>query len=523
MSSNPYLDSALNAGGYAAVADQTSDIARNTNAANLLQSDGNIEQTERLFTVRPRYASTSTLAGQNGSDQAGNRGQWAYIKLMTSQTQYSEYVSGSTSRALTYTDLVGSKSAVSEMADPSGSQTYGYDKFLITSVGSQFTEKTQIVEVFGDNEVVYYFGREPLIFSIGGVLVDSPDNNWFVNWLKMYSDFLRGTQLAKNYELLKLVLPNMALTGTITGFSFQQSSERDTDIAFTFQFLAKVVEPLPAQGGSMIMSNNLSYVNFSQANSFTGQSAINSLKSQANSLSAVLSNPSSSLLDKATALSNLGSNTGGSFGQYLQDSKQSINGFQSTVEGWNTSKSSYFDSIKSSAMYQTVTSSLLGIRLNLFSPIYGVMSSLTKLVVNTTNQALSLFNSVVSPVRGILRDITNISRQAISLVNLVNASIRGVGRTVNSQLKGVSTDFQTAIATLGKAAGAIATAPLTVSQSVGNMFTNSQLPAGVPFMQTNSKLTFTRPVLPSGSAPPISKARLLLGISRYNVTSSAKL
>ena len=70
----------------------------------------------------------------------------------------------------------------------------------------------------------------------------------------------------------------------------------------------------------------------------------------------------------------------------------------------------------------------------------------------------------------ILRDITDISKKAIALVNLVNSSITGVGRNVNSQLKGLNSDFKTAIKTLGKAAGTIANAPVSAAQSARNMF-----------------------------------------------------
>ena len=83
------------------------------------------------------------------------------------------------------------------------------------------------------NEVIYYFGRQPLIFNLTGVLIDSADNNWFVDWVKLYSEFFRGTQTAKNYELIKIVLPNMIITGTISAFSWQQDSSRDTDIPFS--------------------------------------------------------------------------------------------------------------------------------------------------------------------------------------------------------------------------------------------------------------------------------------------------
>jgi len=385
------------------------------------------------------------------------------------------------------------------------------------------SEKVQISEVFGDNEVVYYFGRQPLIFNISGLLIDSADNNWFVTWLKMYDDFLRGSQTAKNYELLKIVLPNMAITGTISGFSWNQDASRDVDIPFTFQFIAKIVEPIPATNLDMVTSNRLASVDFSKAATLVSQANINSLKGKLASLTSVIQDPLASLTQRGSALSQLGSGIGGVFGGLVTSTYGTVSGLQNTVEGWNKSTLSYLASVQNSAMYQTVTSSLNGIRTNLFSPIYGVLSSLTKLVSNTFNAANSIVNGLINPVRNILRDITNISRKAIALVNLVNSSIRGFGRNIAGQLQGVSSDYKEALKTLKKASGVIASAPKSAAHAVENMFSNSLVLTSAPFLQSSPKLTFIRPTLSSSGAAPKSKVSLLKGVSKYSSSTSNSL
>lgn len=509
------------------VADTVSDIAKssipssvkNATGGGILNADGTITQTERLLSARARYGKTSALTGST-KDLGGSRGQWGYIKLMTSQDQYKDYLDGGKKRHVTWaSDLVGTGSIVAQMSDPGNDMSKsGYDKFLITGVSCQMAEKMQIQEVFGDHEVVYYFGRQPLIFNISGMLIDSPDNNWFVTWIKMYSEFLRGTALAKNYELLKIVLPNMAITGSISAFNWTQSSERDVDIPFSFQFVAKVVEPLPATSDGMITSNKLTYVDFSQVSSFSGIKDINSYKAQLQGVTAALQNPAATLYDKASALGKLGTTTGGSFGQWMQDSKGTLQGFQDTINGWDKGRAAFVNNIRSSAAFQSVTSTLAGIRLNLISPIYGIMSSLMKLVSNTANSAISLINDVVFPIRNILRDITNISKQVVALVNLVNSSIRGVGRTITGSVSGIGSDFKTAVQALGKAAGAIATAPVTVAQAISGMFDQAVLPYNAPFLSyTSPKLTYIRPTLSgSTSSPPRTRTDLLTGITRYS-------
>ena len=502
-----------------------SDLAANGNVVSTIfqpftkPAVGNVN--ERLYLTRARYGATY-LNESGGKNLEGSRGQWAYIKLLTSQKQFLEYTGNTSSRDVTYKDLLGPEGPVAFMSDPTNTNTKpGYDRFLLTGVSCSMNEKVQISEVFGDSEVVYYFGREPLIFNLSGVLVDSADNLWFTDWLKLYSDFLRGSQTARNYELIKIVLPNMAITGTISGFSWQQDSNRDVDIGFSFQFIAKVVEPLPVAGSKENMiSNKVSKVNFATVAKLIPQSQINSLKNQIGGLTSIIQNPSSSLKDKSDAMSKIGSGLGGTFDSFLASSGSSISSFQKTIDGWTKSSVSAVNSIKSTSMFQTVTSSLNGIRTNLFSPIYGVLSSLTKLVTNVFGAATSVFNALVTPVRNILRDITNISNQAVALVNTVNSAIKGFGRNISGQLKGVSSDYQAAIKALNRAAGAIGSAPRSVAHTIADMFSNGVVTSGAPFLANTPKLTFTRPTLSSGGSIPKTKVALLQSVAVYSSSTA---
>jgi hypothetical protein len=510
-----YQETALNT-------DVVHNVARET-TRNILQRDGKIVQTERLFTNRARYAA-KTQTNPDGSykifgdEGGGDRGDWAYIKLLTSETQKKEYLSGSTKRDVTYKDLIGSESIVATASGTVSNTVRGYDKFLITGVACDLSEKVQISEVFGDGEVVYYFGRQPMIFNISGVLIDSPDNNWFTDWLKMYSDFLRGSQTAKNYELIKLVLPNMTLTGTISAFSWRQDSSRDVDIPFTFQFIAKLIEPKAATG-PLINSNKVQGIDFPKMTAMT-QSQINDLKGQVATLQGAISDPRVSLRSRGAALSALGTGVGGTFGTMLLAGNQSLRGYQSSIEGWITQENNFFNSVRTAALFQTVTSSLNGIRTNLFSPIYGILSSLTKLVTNTKNQVNNIFNALIDPVRNILRDITNISKEAIALVNLVNNSILDVGRNVTSQLRGVQSDFKVAIKSLKLAAGVIATAPISAMHSVRTMFSGQFITSDTPWLRLSPKPPYVRPSLLILKKPVPSKQEILVRGTKYSAATA---
>jgi len=309
----------------------------------------------------------------------------------------------------------------------------------------------------------------------------------------------------------------MTLIGTISSFNWSQDATRDVDIPFSFQFIAKQVIPTPAVG-AIQYTNQMSAIDFSRVSQFVTQSDINSLKGQINELTGVLMNPLSTLSDKSAALQKLGTGFGGAYGASQQDNQSTLGNFQSTIAGWDKNRASFFDTLASSSMFQTVNSSLLSVRMNLFAPVYGIMSSLTRLVINTFNSTVGLFNSVINPVRNILRDVTTISNQAIALVNLVNGSITGLGRVVTNGLSGLTTDFNTAIKSLGKAAGAVATAPITIAQSIAHMFSASKLNYDAPFLQTSVKLSFARPVLPNGTVLAPTKASLLAAIVPLDIT-----
>lgn len=155
------------------LASSVSDLAKGKSSSSqgALRNDGTIIQSERLFTARARYAQV------NPDRPDATRGDFAYIKLLTSQKQYTEYLAGTNNRQITYKDLIGPDGALTSMADPKGDKTYGYDRFLLTGVRASLTEKVQVTEVFGDNEVLYFFGRQPMVFNLSGILIDSPDNN----------------------------------------------------------------------------------------------------------------------------------------------------------------------------------------------------------------------------------------------------------------------------------------------------------------------------------------------------------
>jgi hypothetical protein len=446
------------------------------------QATGNfaIPQTERLFTTRPRYLTLPT--------DGGDRGTRAYIRLMSNNPTQSA------ARAGLPSSLQGTGNPLSQALN--GGTYNGYAEFLVTDLRCPLDEKIQIHETFGDGEVVYYFGRQPMFFSISGILIDSPDNSWFVDWLNMYGHVMRGSQLAQNYELLSLVLPNMTLVGTIPHMSWSQNSSNDAMIQFEFQFQVKQLTPTPVVSLGTPLSNSANLINFSTADSFLSQQGINSIKSQTSAALSVIQNPNSSVSQIGASLTSLGSGLSGSMGNYYSSSDNSSS-LYSTVTTSIGSVTNTLNSVQTSLndVFYSVSANLAGIRASIFAPIYGVLSSLTKLVAAAGGDVASVFNAISSDVASVVRDVENVASQALGILSIINATATDVGLAIGS----VEGDVSTALSVLSNTVGCITTIPYTALQSFRAAINAGQISATIGFMSNPpiAALSYSSGNLPS--------------------------
>lgn len=393
--------------------------------------------TERLLTSRSR----SLLSPTTG----GDRGYRGYIRIMSDATV------NVSDTSIYATSIAGTGGTLDNAVN--GGTYGGYASFLITGVQCQMNEKMQVTETFGDGEVYYYFGREPVAVTISGMLVDSVDNDWFTQWLYMYGQALRGTQTAMRYQLVKLVLPNMTLVGSIAGMSFSQSSEQDTYIPFQFQFMAKHVIPTPIVSSGTPLAAAASLINFSSVNSFLTQSGVNSLKTSLSGFLSSVSAPIAAISEVSTFVSSV------------------ANGAATELNG------------VSNAFY-SVTATLTGLRASLFSPLYGVLSSLTKLVSSATT-AVNAFDSVTNQINNVVRDITNITSQASGLVSMANFSILNGGAASLGSSNSNASQLS-AIGALSNTQGSISASPATLFQYIQNSVSSGKIPASAPFLQNRT-------------------------------------
>lgn len=391
---------------------------------------GTITQSERAFTVRPRSTPTD-----NKNKYTSNRGPIASIKLLTDKSS-SEVISAITS-GNDSTSGQGLDSVANSLLSDSG-----YTDFMLTNVDVSFNEKVQVNEVFGDSEVVYYFGRSPVQFNFSGILFDDVDNNWFYRFMVAYWGVLRGTQMAKNHQLAQINLPNMTIVGTICGLSYQQDASRDTDIRFNMQFIAKSIIPRPVLLPSELLNNDALKLNIKQAETparFQDVASINNIKRSVESAKAYLG----STIGKAD----------GVLGDVASGVNDFAGGVNDAIGGAIGAAREFFDSNVGGFL------SVASLRANLIAPVYGVLTTLTKVVKSITGQILSLFNTGSSFLGDILKDIRSISNEAISLVNAIEGGINDIVGSVENG----ANDLRRTIQAVKNAAGAITRSPENIS------------------------------------------------------------
>lgn len=415
------------------ISDVTSNSVSNSYGKDLTSSD------KRLHVIRPRSARGLYSDGERGGFTS-DRGPITYMRLLKN-SNYDPKAE------------VNSKVNVSSELDEllSSNSKQGFTKFFLTGISVSYSEKSQIMTTFGDNEVVYYFGKQPVVFNLTGLIFDSMENDWFSKFITLYQQVLRGTMLAKNFALIELVLPNMKLVGTISSLSHQQDSTRDTDVQFSMQFVAKEVEPLPVEIPSGVGSLSASLIDFKADRGGVGgwgyQLSSGSL--------------------------------GGGFMDTIGDLTGSLG-----LGGLGDMAKSFSDTVN-------------GFRTAIFSPIFGVISSITKIVKSSTGSISKIISSFTNPVNQILRDITSIATKATSLALLIESSINSTtsipGRTV--------LNYKNTVRSLKKTSGFLSRVPEDVSQIFKRNFSYGKVKHGAAILTSGKKRKKSKTAVLTSGAP----------------------
>lgn len=472
-----------------------------------------IKQTEPLYTVRARsaetYFSPNKVSYATSSNPDG-RGPRSKLRLLPLGKLDNDGIEKRIFDQLTATN-------------GSGSKTSGWGDFLLTDVQCSMNEKMQIMEVFGDNFVSYFFGRSPTTFTMSGIIFDDIDNEWFPNFLEVYDKFIRGTQLARKSLLLEISLPNVIIIGSIVNFSYSQTAMRDTDIQFNMQVVAKAVTPKPINLPQVDNTSLTNVLKFSTLNKFMDQQGINSIKSLSG-IRDLIQNPMTSPADinkgiqKLTTLFTSGLSTnnfmsqsdslalqkdinsvsgpvssaisqfinevnGNKYGvcstpqideatdsEAQADMSAGLNPYTAPLPGLPTSNvisglASQFTGLVNNLQLGGTSSTLTGFKSSLFSPVFGFLSSITKTIKVVTGDLSKVLMSFTAPVNSVLRDISGLSNEVVKVTDLITSSIN----QIISIPKATINQITSTINNLRRAAGAITRIPFTLSSAVGEL------------------------------------------------------
>lgn len=121
----------------------------------------------------------------------------------------------------TVATLTLSGGAVVNSSSPDGRASHTCN-FMLQAVQEQRSEKFQSIPTFGA-PYGYFFGQQPMMYSISALLFNTADFQWEVEWWYNYENYLRGTRLVDRNITVTLEFDDTILTGYILNASTSKS------------------------------------------------------------------------------------------------------------------------------------------------------------------------------------------------------------------------------------------------------------------------------------------------------------
>lgn len=139
---------------------------------------------------------------------------------------------------------------------PNSYATNGYLDFFIQQSTMALNEKFDAKETLSDNYSVDFFGQSPPMWAYTGWLLNTVQDDQATNFLRLYLEVLRGTQLARRQKIINLKIDSYIVTGAMTALNFQMNSNSEIYIPFSFNLLVKRVQIVKYTRGWLPTSAN---------------------------------------------------------------------------------------------------------------------------------------------------------------------------------------------------------------------------------------------------------------------------
>jgi len=106
--------------------------------------------------------------------------------------------------------------------------------FLIQQVTEQRAEKMQVILTFGA-PYFYFFGEQPRVINVTGVLLNTEDFNWRAEWWENYETYLRGSRCVRDKTRVYLSWDDIVVEGYISSANASEDSQNRNLVQFQFQ------------------------------------------------------------------------------------------------------------------------------------------------------------------------------------------------------------------------------------------------------------------------------------------------
>lgn len=119
------------------------------------------------------------------------------------------------------------------------------NEFLLTNISEASQEKYQIFQTF-DDDLIYFFDRQPHVYTYSGVLVNAgdigstgsqePTFQWRSRFQALYEKVLRGSKCVENDARAILSYENVVREGFLLNFSMTEDARNPLHVPFQFTF-----------------------------------------------------------------------------------------------------------------------------------------------------------------------------------------------------------------------------------------------------------------------------------------------
>lgn len=118
----------------------------------------------------------------------------------------------------------------------------GYLDFFLQSADETFDEKFQIVETLGDSYAIFGLGKKPRVVNFSGVLLNTVENDWRINFIQMFEKYISISSMAKFRtkgikNLVTMVYDSLTVRGAILNLRTAIQAANEMVTTFSFQMV----------------------------------------------------------------------------------------------------------------------------------------------------------------------------------------------------------------------------------------------------------------------------------------------